>query len=73
MPRGIAHRITGDENFLRFNLYFHRLMKPNADASSHHGDSRYQVKTASYKELPAFVETKKRIEDAIAKGERPRM
>jgi hypothetical protein len=28
---------------------------------------------ASYKELPAYAETKKRIEDALARGERPRM
>ena len=73
VPRGIAHRITGDENFLRFNLYFRRLMRPNADASSHHGNTPYEVKTASCKELPAFAETKKRIEDALARGEHPRM
>lgn len=73
VPRGIAHRITGDDNFLRFNLYFRRLMKPNADASSHHGETHYEVKAASYKELPSYAETKKRIDDAIARGERPRM
>ncbi len=73
VPRGIAHRITGDDQFLRFNFYFRGLMRPRVDASSHHGNNPYSVTAVSSKELPAFQETKKRIEDAIARGERPRM
>lgn len=73
VPRGIAHRITGGPGFLRFNLYFHHLMQPCVDESSHHGRTSYVVETASFKELPALAETKARIEAARAKGDRPRM
>lgn len=73
VPRGIAHRINGDAEFLRFNFYFRGLMRPKVDASSHHRETTYSVKAVSYKELPAYAETKKRIEDALARGERPRM
>ncbi|HEY4135353.1 MAG TPA: hypothetical protein VGO34_09065 [Alphaproteobacteria bacterium] len=73
VPRGIAHRITGDKDFLRFNLYFRCQMRPKADASNHHRESTYAVNTVSVKELPAYAETKKRIDDALANNAHPRM
>ena len=72
-PRGISHRINGDEQFLRFNMYFNCLMRPRVDASAHHGETTYSVETKSYRELPAFAETKAKIEEAQAKSVRPRM
>jgi quercetin dioxygenase-like cupin family protein len=73
VPRGIAHRITGDKNFLRFNFYFQCQMRPKVDASNHHGESTYEVETPSRTELPAFAEAKKRIEEALAKNQPVRM
>jgi mannose-6-phosphate isomerase-like protein (cupin superfamily) len=72
-PRGISHRITGDENFLRFNMYFHCLMRPQVDEKNHQAETHYEVETASHQELPAFSEARAKIEAAQAKNTRPRM
>ncbi len=68
VPRGIAHRITGGEGFLRYVLYFRHPMYPQVDASSHRGQAVFEVKTASFKELPALAEAKAKAEAA---GPRP--
>jgi hypothetical protein len=58
VPRGIAHRITGDPGFLRYVFYFRHPMYPQVDASSHRGHTTFEVDTLSYKELPALAEAK---------------
>ena len=69
VPRGIAHRITGGEGFLRFVLYFRHPMYPQVDESSQSGHSRVEVRTVSAKELPALAEEKAKA--AAAAGGRP--
>ena len=64
VPRGIAHRITGGEGFLRYVLYFRHPMYPQVDASSHKGNSSFEVRTLSYKELPALADAKAKAEAA---------
>jgi mannose-6-phosphate isomerase-like protein (cupin superfamily) len=58
VPRGIAHRITGGDGFLRFVLYFRHPMFPQADESSQHGHARVEMRTTSTKELPALAEAR---------------
>ena len=58
VPRGIAHRITGGDGFLRYVFYFRHPMYPQVDASSHQGHTTFDVNTVSFKELPALAEAK---------------
>jgi len=64
VPRGIAHRITGGEGFLRYVLYFRHPIYPQVDASSHKGTSSFEVRAISYEELPALAEAKAKAEAA---------
>jgi hypothetical protein len=64
VPRGIAHRITGGEGFLRYVLYFRHPMYPQVDDSSHKANTSFEVKTLSFKELPALAEAKAKAEVA---------
>ncbi len=64
VPRGIAHRVTGGPGFLRYVLYFRHPMYPQVDASSHRGDTRFNVETVSFKELAALAEAKAKAESA---------
>lgn len=73
VPRGIAHRITGGTGFLRYVLYFRNPMYPQVDASSHRGQTNFDVRMVSLKELPALAEAKARIQEALKRGTRPRM
>ena len=73
VPRGIAHRITGSEGFLRFVLYFRHPMNPTVDESSHVGRSQIEVETVSAQDLPALAEAKAKLEASQAGGGRPRM
>jgi hypothetical protein len=68
VPRGIAHRITGGEGFLRFVLYFRNPMFPQVDESSHHGRTPVTIQTVSRKELPALAEELARREADKAAG-----
>jgi hypothetical protein len=68
VPRGIAHRITGGEGFLRFVLYFRNPMFPQVDESSHHGRTPVTIHTVSRKELPALAEELAKREAARAAG-----
>jgi hypothetical protein len=70
VPRGIAHRITGGEGFLRFVLYFHHPMYPRVDESGLTGRSGAAVRAVSTKELPALAEERERLAAAPA-GARP--
>lgn len=70
VPRGIAHRITGGSGFLRYVLYFRHPMYPMVDASSHRGNTTWDVK-AAVKELPALAEAKAKLEASLATGARP--
>ena len=58
VPRGIAHRITGGPGFLRYVLYFRHPMFPQVDASSHRGNTSWDVRAAAVKELPALEEAR---------------
>jgi hypothetical protein len=64
VPRGIAHRITGGEGFLRYVLYFRHPMYPQVDASSHKANTSFEARTLSFKELPALAEAKAKAEAA---------
>jgi mannose-6-phosphate isomerase-like protein (cupin superfamily) len=64
VPRGIAHRITGGEGFLRYVLYFRHPMYPQVDASGHRGNTSFEVRTVSYKELPSLADAKAKAEAA---------
>jgi quercetin dioxygenase-like cupin family protein len=64
VPRGIAHRITGGEGFLRYVLYFRHPMYPQVDASSHKGNTSFEVRMLSFKELPSLSEAKAKAEAA---------
>jgi hypothetical protein len=64
VPRGIAHRITGGEGFLRYVLYFRHPMYPQVDDSSHKANTSFEVRTLSFKELPALAEAKRKAEVA---------
>ena len=72
-PRGISHRINGDKDFLRFNMYFNCVMRPRIDASAHQRETGIRVDTKSHRELPAYAETKKKLDEAKANNVRPRM
>ena len=72
-PRGISHRINGDKDFLRFNMYFNCVMRPRVDASAHQRETGIRVDTKSHRELPAYAETKKKLDEAKANNVRPRM
>ncbi|HXV79931.1 MAG TPA: hypothetical protein VEG60_08630 [Candidatus Binatia bacterium] len=64
VPRGIAHRITGGEGFLRYVFYFRNPIYPRVDASSHKSNTSFEVTTLSFKELPALAEAKAKAEVA---------
>ncbi len=71
VPRGIAHRITGGPGFLRYVLYFRHPMHPHVDASSHRGNTTFDVETISFKELPALEEAKAKVSAGRQRGPRP--
>ena len=60
VPRGIAHRITGDPGFLRYVFYFRHPMYPQADSSGPGEGTTFEVETVSFEELPALAEAKAR-------------
>ena len=66
VPRGIAHRITGGPGFLRYVLYFRHPMFPMVDASSHRGNTSWEIRETSHEELPALAEFKAKLEAAAA-------
>lgn len=70
VPRGISHRITGGEGFLRFVLYFRHPMHPAVDDSSHTGHTRFEVKTVAQRELPRLAEAQAKLQAALAAGGR---
>lgn len=73
VPRGIAHRITGGEGFLRFVLYFRHPMHPMVDDSSHTGRTTFEVRAVSVTELPKLAEEKAKLEAAMSAGRPPGM
>ena len=64
VPRGIAHRITGGPGFLRYVLYFRHPMFPMVDASSHHGNTSWEIRETSHEELPALAAARATLEAA---------
>jgi len=60
VPRGIAHRITGGEGFLRYVFYFRHPMHPQADSSGPRGGTAFEVEAVTFEELPALAEAKAR-------------